>query len=102
MGKFVVLKITGHQYKVEENQEFLVDHITAEKPEVEILLVSDGEKVLVGNPIVKEAKVTLKVVTPAEKGDKIRVLKYKSKSRSRKVRGFRPLFTKLLLQKITY
>lgn len=102
MGKFAVVKITGHQYRVEEGQELLVDHVTAEKIEPEVLLISDGDKILVGKPTVKEAKVSLKVLVAEEKGEKIRVIKYKSKSRSRKIRGFRPLYTKLLVQKITY
>jgi large subunit ribosomal protein L21 len=102
MGKFAVVKITGHQYKVEEGQEVLVDHITDAKIEPEVLLVSDGDKTLVGKPTIKDAKVTIKVIAAEEKGEKIRVIKYKSKSRSRKIRGFRPLYTKLLVQKITF
>jgi large subunit ribosomal protein L21 len=102
MGKFAIVRIAGHQYKVEEGQEVLVDHITDAKFEPEVLLVSDGDKTLVGKPIVKEAKVAVKIVAAEEKGEKIRVIKYKSKSRSRKIRGFRPLYTKLLVQKITF
>ena len=102
MTKFAIVEITGHQYQVEEGQEILVDHIVDPKLEPQILLISDGDKVLVGKPVIKEAKVTVKVIAAEEKGVKIRVAKYKSKSRSRKVRGFRPLYTRLLIQKITY
>ena len=102
MSKFAVVKITGHQYQVEEGQEILVDHVVDAKLEPQVLLISDEDKVVVGKPEVKGAKVTLKVLASEEKGTKIRVIKYKSKSRSRKVRGFRPLYTRFLVQKITY
>jgi large subunit ribosomal protein L21 len=101
MDKFVVLRIAGKQYKVSEGQEFLVNLISGTSPEAEVLLFSDGEKVEVGTPTLPKIKVDLKVVTELEKGEKVRVFKYKSKSRYRKTVGFRPKFTRLLLQKIS-
>lgn len=99
MAKYAVLRIKGHQYKVIEGEEILVDKIEGQ-PEAEVLLVADEAKVEIGKPIVKSAKVTLKVVKELEKGEKIDVIKYKSKSRYRKHIGFRAQLTRLLVQKI--
>lgn len=100
-AKYAVVKIKGHQYKIAEKDEILVDFLDKEKPEIEVMLLVDGEKVTVGKPVLKEAKIEVKVLKEEEKGTKIRVIKYKSKSRYRKIRGFRPKFTRLLIEKIS-
>ncbi|MCX6705667.1 MAG: 50S ribosomal protein L21 [Candidatus Woesebacteria bacterium] len=106
---YAVLRIKGHQYKVSEGQEILVDKINLAdsvgkvgdaKLEADILLVSKEDKVKVGKPLVKDAKVTIKVLGE-EKGEKIDVYKYKSKSRYRRHTGFRSQLTRLLIQKIS-
>lgn len=99
--KYAVIRLQGHQYKVAEGEEILVDKLVdPKKIEVEVLLVSNDGKVSVGKPVVKDAKVTLKVVKEEEKGEKIHVRKYKAKSRYRKHVGFRASLTRLLVQKI--
>lgn len=99
--KYVVLRLNGRQYKVSEGEEFLVDRLDAKKIEPEVLLVSDGEKAKVGKPKLAGVKLTLKVVKEEEKGKKIDIVRYKAKSRYRKKKGFRPVFTRLLLSKIS-
>ncbi|OGM80638.1 50S ribosomal protein L21 [Candidatus Woesebacteria bacterium RIFOXYB1_FULL_40_26] len=98
--KYAVVRITGHQYKVSEGDEVLVDRLAEQKVEPEVLLVVDGDKVSVGKPKVSGAKVTVKVLGE-EKGEKIDVLKYKAKSRYRKHIGFRPQYTRLLVEKVS-
>jgi len=97
--KYAVLKIKGHQFKVGEGDEILVDRLGEGKFVPEVLLFVDGEKVKVGKPVLKEVKVKIKVLGE-EKGEKIRILKYKAKSRYRKHLGFRPQFTRLLIQSL--
>lgn len=99
--KYAVVKIQGHQYKIAEGEEILVDKVKdTKKVEADVLLVADGAKVKIGKPVVKGAKVTFKVLKDEEKGEKIHVRKYKAKSRYRKHTGFRAVFTRLLVQKI--
>lgn len=105
--KYAVVNIAGKQYKVEEGQELLVDKLSAESTGKsaqvtfeDVLLVVDGDKTQVGNPSLKGAKVIVEVQGD-EKGDKVRVVKYKSKSRYRKVRGFRAQHTKVKVTKIS-
>lgn len=66
----------------------------------QVLLVADGDKVLIGKPAVKNAKVEAKIIRQG-RGDKVIVFKYKSKTRYRVKRGFRPQFTEIEIQKIS-
>lgn len=97
--KYAVISLQGHQYKVSEGQEILVDKVTGEIDPKVLLLVNE-KKVTIGDPIVKGAKVELKTLGE-EKGEKIDVFKYKAKSRYRKKMGFRPQYTKLKVEKIS-
>ncbi len=99
--KYAVIKIQGHQYKVSEKDEILVDFLGETKPQAEVLMVSEEGKVKLGKPTLKEAKVALKVLEAEVKGIKIYSAKYKAKSRWRRRIGFRPKYTKLLVQTIS-
>lgn len=102
--KYAVVKIGGSQYKVSQNDVIDVDKITEKKDDFvefnEVLLLVDDGKVKIGNPLVKEAKVKAKIVDQI-KGKKISVATYKAKSRYRRVKGFRPLLTKIKIEKIS-
>ncbi len=100
MAKYAVIRLQGKQYKVSEKDEILVDKMLDLKAEAEVLLFSDGEEVKVGKPVLTDVKVKLKVLAEMEKGEKIEVYKFKAKSRYRKHIGFRPQYTKLLVEKI--
>ncbi len=80
--------------------EILVGKLGDEKPEAEVLLLVDGEKTKIGKPILKNVKVKLKVLEKEVKGKKLHVQTFKAKSRYRRKIGFRPIFTKLLVEKI--
>lgn len=99
MTKYAVIRINGKQYKVSEGEEILVDRVTGNKPLVEVLLMADGEKVVIGKPLVK-GKIDLKKVEDL-KGDKLDILKYKAKSRYRRKMGFRQQLSKLQVGKIS-
>jgi large subunit ribosomal protein L21 len=64
-----------------------------------VLLLSDGDNVTVGKPVIDGARV-LATATKNGKGDKIIVFKYKSKVRYRRKNGHRQLFTTLSIDKI--
>jgi large subunit ribosomal protein L21 len=101
MAKYAVIRLKGSQYLVREGGEVLVDKLEETKPKVEVLLTVDGDSVKIGNPEVKGAKVTLKVIKQEEKGKKLYVQKFKAKSRYRRKYGFRSRHTRLLIEKIT-
>lgn len=100
--KYAVIRIKGQQFKVEEKDEILVGKLgEKEKPEAEVLLTVNNGSVKVGDPLVKGAKVTFKVIDPEEKGKKLHVITYKAKSRYRRKKGFRPVYSRLRVEKIT-
>ena len=65
----------------------------------QVLLVADGEKVVVGKPLVEKAKVVAKALGE-DKGDKIIVFKYKPKVRYRRKSGHRQTYTTLAIEQI--
>lgn len=99
--KYAVIRLKGNQYRVSEKDEILVDKLDVKKLEPEVLLVVDDGKVSIGKPALKKAKVKLKVIKEEEKGEKITVETFKAKSRYRRKIGFRPTFTRLLVEKIS-
>ncbi len=100
--KYAVIKTGGKQYKVSEGDVIEIDRLDAKEGPVtfdEVLLsVSDGN-VELGKPFVTNAKVSAKVLGHI-KGDKIRVAKFKSKVRYRRVTGFRAALSKVEIEKI--
>lgn len=101
--KYAVIKTGGKQYKVHEGEEILVDKlkITAGSKYIfpEVLFVRDEDKIHIGNPHVAKAGVTGKVMGDV-KGKKITVTKFKAKVHYRKRMGFRPQYSKVLIEAI--
>ncbi len=105
MMKYAVVKISGHQYKVSEGTELAVDRLPqAEGKEIELeevlLLVDDGQT-KIGQPHVDKAKIKAKILKNI-RGEKIRVARFRAKSRYRKVKGFRAALTNIKIEKITF
>ena len=59
----------------------------------------DGEDVKVGNPFVDGSKVELEI-TSQKKDEKVKVFKFKSKSRYRRTSGHRALITRVAVKNI--
>lgn len=97
-----VVKIGGKQYIVAEKETLLVDLLQEGTKELALdaLLVIDGDKTTVGTPLVKGVKVTAKVVEELVKGDKVRVIRYKSKKRVHKENGHRQKYSKIEITSI--
>lgn len=95
---YAIVKLQGKQFKVEKGSKITVDRLPTEIEKdftsEEVLLVNDNGKVQLGAPFVAKATIKFKVLDHT-RGDKIRVLKYKSKSRYRKLLGHRQLETEL-------
>jgi large subunit ribosomal protein L21 len=101
--KYAVIKTGGKQYKVSEGDTIEVDRLPSAKDGKfsfdQVLLIASDEGVKIGKPTVVNAKVEAKVLEDL-KGDKIRVSKFKSKVRYRRVTGFRAALTKVQIDKI--
>lgn len=97
-----VVKIGGKQFIVSDKQTILVDLLPEGTKELSLdaLLVIDGEKVSVGAPTVKGVVVTAKVIDDLVKGEKIRVIRYKSKKRVHKENGHRQKYSRVEISSI--
>ena len=93
-----VVRSGGKQYRVEEGAVVTVSRLEGEPGSTvtlaDVLLIADGETLTAGT-----GTVTAEIVGH-DKGDKIRVLKYKNKVRYRKLSGQRQLSTRLKITKI--
>ncbi|MEK7096747.1 MAG: 50S ribosomal protein L21 [Patescibacteria group bacterium] len=103
MAMYTVVKTGGKQYLVKDGMEITVDLMDTEKGkkvELEALLRFDDEGKIfeLGNPLLK-GKVTAEVIDNVL-GEKIRIARFKAKSRERKVMGFRSKLTKLKIVKV--
>ncbi len=100
---YAIIEIGGKQYKVAPQQTIEVERFDVpegDRVELDRVLFIGGDKdTLVGNPIIKGAKVVATSLGEA-KGEKIIVFKYKAKVRYRKKKGHRQTYTKLLVNEI--
>lgn len=92
MQKYAIVQILGKQYKVSEGDKLSLDRVPHDEGKkfdiTEVLAVHDGKSLKIGTPIIEKAVVSFKVLT-VEKSKKIRVAKFRAKSRYRNVRGHR-------------
>jgi large subunit ribosomal protein L21 len=100
MSKKAVVKVLGHQYLAAVGDVITVDLLPEDtkKLDLEALLVIDGDKTTVGTPVA--AKVTAEVVENKVAGEKIRVIRYKSKKRVHKEMGHRQKYSTIKIVKI--
>ncbi|OGK61981.1 50S ribosomal protein L21 [Candidatus Roizmanbacteria bacterium RIFOXYB2_FULL_41_10] len=103
MNKQAVIVTGGKQYLVEEKQILVVDRLNGkEKDEIkfeQVLLKTKGEDLELGAPFLDKAMVTAKILKQ-DQGEKIRVARFKAKSKYRKVTGHRTQLTQIEILKI--
>ena len=95
---FAVVKISGKQHLIQVGD---VIDVAADLGAVgdklsfkEVLLLSLSDKLQIGTPTVSGAEISGEV-TFAGRGEKLRISKFKAKSRYRKTIGFRADLTKI-------
>ena len=100
---YAIVEIAGQQFKVEQDQQIFVHRLEAEEGSKidfdKVLLMDDAGKINVGAPVIKEAKVTAKVLEHL-KGDKVIVFKKKRRKGYKVKNGHRQYLTKLEILKI--
>ncbi len=96
MNTHAVIEIQGKQYITKNGDELIVENVNkveGEEISLPILMYFNEESAEIEIP--KAETMGKGKVVENMKGDKIRVAKYKSKVRYRKVTGFRPHLTKI-------
>lgn len=98
MAKFSVVKVSGKQYLVKSGDEILVDKLDSKVNDqiaLDTLLSFDDEKLSLqlGKPYIT-TKTKIKIIEHL-KGEKLNILKFKSKVRYTKRQGFRAMLSKI-------
>lgn len=93
---YAIVEIAGQQFKVEEGNKIFVHRLDAEggkKIEFNnVLLIEEEGKIMIGEPVIKDAFVE-GIVLDQVKGDKIIIFKKKRKKGYRIKNGHRQRFT---------
>ena len=100
---YAIIEVGGKQYKVAPKQTLEVELLDVPEGDVveldKVLFIGEDKNTLVGNPVIKGAKVVATSLGET-KGEKVIVFKYKSKVRYRRKTGHRQAYTKILVNEI--
>lgn len=100
---YAVVKTGGKQYKVAVGEKLKVEQIPADIDSQivldQVLMVVDGETVVVGKPTVAGATIKATVVSHG-RGDKVRIFKMRRRKHYQKHQGHRQNFTELRIDAI--
>ncbi len=96
INMYAVVATGGKQYKVEKGDVLRIEKVAGNVGDAltfdKVLLVSDGENVTIGQPVVENISVNAQIVEQG-KSKKIIVFKYKRRKRYRRTQGHRQRFT---------
>jgi large subunit ribosomal protein L21 len=99
---YALFELAGFQFRAEEGAVLKIPRLSTEKDKLdisEVLLVQDKDKTLVGTPFVEGAKIQAEIVGGG-KDDKIRIYKYKRRTKYRRTQGHRQMFSEIKINKI--
>ena len=101
--RYAIIESGGKQYKAVEGQTIEVDLLSTEVGKTlkldDVLLVADGDNVMIGSPTVSGASVSTSVVDHF-KAPKIIIFKYHPRKRYRLKKGHRQQYTRLMVDSI--
>ncbi len=100
---YAIVNVAGQQFKVETGQKIYVHRLAGNEGAVvdfdQVLLIDQGEKILVGEPVLKGARVTAKILAHP-RGDKVMVFKKKRRKGYEVLKGHRQDLTFLQIESI--
>ena len=100
---YAVISSGGKQYKVEQGKTVQVEKLSGDIGAPvsfdKVLLISDGEKVQIGTPVLDKSTVQGHIVEQG-KAKKIIVFKYKRRKRYRRKQGHRQSYTAIQIDRI--
>lgn len=101
MDNFAVVRVFGQQHLVAPGDVIKVNAQVEPNEEpskfFDVLLYADKDVVRIGDPTLNNVKVKASVLK-TYKGEKIRVEKFKAKSRYHRVKGFRPQVSEIKIE----
>ena len=100
---YAIVEASGTQMWVQADRYYDVDRIQAEVDDTikleNVLLVKDSKGTTLGQPFVKDATVTLKVMAH-RRGPKVIVYKMRPKKKTRRKNGHRQELTRVMVESI--
>jgi len=100
---YAIIQTGGKQYRIAPGDVLRVERLPGERGDEvildQVLLVTDGETVQVGQPLVPNATVRTQIVRQG-KGKKVLVYKKKRRKNYRRKQGHRQMFTALQVNEI--
>jgi len=100
---YAVFETGGLQFNAEEGARLKVPHLNAKEGDKisidKVLLVKDGDNSHVGTPYLDSAKVEVEVLSEGH-AEKITVFKFKRRTKYRKTRGHKQMYTEIMINKI--
>ena len=84
--KYAIARIGGKQLKLSEGETFEIERQKALK--FEVIYYSDGDQVLIGNPVLEEVEIRAGVIEE-KKGLKVNIGRFRAKSRYQKSKSHR-------------
>ena len=97
---FAIIETGGKQYKVVPEKPLEIEKIDGKAGDTigfdKVLLIADGENVEIGTPYLEGKTIDLEIVEQ-KRGKKIRILRFKAKSRHRRRQGHRQSLSKVAL-----
>jgi large subunit ribosomal protein L21 len=100
---FAVIKTGGKQYKVAEGDEIVIEKLAADAGDSvtfdSVLMLGDGKKVTIGEPVVSGASV-VGTVAEQRKGAKVLIMKKRQRNTYRRKKGHRQLETVVTIDSI--
>ena len=94
---YAIVESGGKQYRAEKGATLVVDRLSADegaKVNLRAVMLRDGDDVVLASDKLEKVKVEA-TVTGHERGEKIRIFKYRAKKGFRKRQGHRSELTRL-------
>ena len=95
---YAVIKTGGKQYRIQVGEKLKVEQIEAQNGSElildQVLMIADGEKISMGNPLVEGASVSATVLGQG-RHDKIRIFKMRRRKHYQKHQGHRQNYTEI-------
>jgi large subunit ribosomal protein L21 len=100
---YAIIKTGGKQYRISPGDVLRVERLPGERGDEvildQVLLVTDGDAVQIGQPLVPNATVRTEILRQG-KGKKVLIFKKKRRKNYRRKQGHRQLFTALQINEI--
>ena len=100
---YAVIKTGGKQYRVAPGEKIKIEQIPADVGAQivldQVLMVSDGDAVKLGNPLVSGATVSCTVLSHG-RGVKVKIFKMRRRKHYQKHQGHRQSYTELRIDSI--